>query len=596
MRKQAPSPADNATGLPAAARSPRGVALLIAVLILFVVSVLGAAMVSLGRVDYELSGNYRSRTASLSLADSALQATAADLRADYNTDPAASALAAWANLNANPVTVVDPFPDPTGVLVNGHALTPATITPNPYAGTPYSMGTAVPLGSGTYSRTVWLPPTVSTAGGTTTLNFRVRSEGTDTNRATPATTIIDGVVTVDVAEAGGYSTAALFGRGDDAGDVMRGGIVQIAGPVAVIGDSSGATSTELRLRNFSSIVNSYAGIADATGLGTLASKVPPLLTQDYDGDDVAALNTTLHLQDAELILQPSAALGAPDEPGNGYKETLDGVFTDGAVDPDDANIHVDEVSPYDLGNVEFPSLSDPYTDPESGTSYSTYTAYLNTIAYAPLGGSDLEITAETASFSYIDPAGKGSLAWDASTETLTIDGVVKIDGAVLLGEAGGGGGGRGRGRGRGRGGGGGGGTELSAIKYDGTGVLWATDDIEINKDVYPNGWYLQDGPDAGTAVDGNLGLVTAGAIRLDAGSVVGNLQVFATLFAEERIDVRRRANIAGAIVTNHLNLIGGGRFNLWYVPGLAAAAPRGMPGALGTPTISVGITNWFQLR
>jgi hypothetical protein len=97
-------------------------------------------------------------------------------------------------------------------------------------------------------------------------------------------------------------------------------------------------------------------------------------------------------------------------------------------------------------------------------------------------------------------------------------------------------------------------------------------------------------------VDGNLGLVTPGEISLDAGSVVGNLKVFATLFAEERIDVRRRANIAGAIVTNHLNLSASSRLNLWYAPGLASAAPSGMPGALGAPTISVGIIDWFQVR
>jgi Tfp pilus assembly protein PilX len=572
------------------------VALLITVLILLVVSILGAAVVNLGRIDYALSGNYRASTASLSLADSALHATVADLRGDYDADPANSALAAWVNLGGSPPTIVTPFPDPTGAMVNGFVLAPATVSPDPYSGTPYSLGSAQTLGSGSYSRTIWLPPTISTDNGVTSVRFRVRAEGTDSNPATPATTVIDGVVNIDLSTAGGYSTGMLLGAGDN-GEVVSGGIVQIAGSVVVLGESGsgggsgsrgrgrgggrgrgrggGTPSSELNFSNFSGMVNSYAGIGDATALGGLATKVPALQTQEYNGDTVSALDTALYLSDTELSLASSAALGAADVPGNGYKETLDGIYSDDTVDTGGGNIHADEIGAWNLGNVTFPSLSDSYTDSVSGSSYGSYSAYLNTIAYAPFGGADLEIDQGTASFSYTDPGGNGSISWDAGSGLLTVSGIIRINGDVVLGDGNGG---------------------LGAVKYAGSGILWAQDDIRVYDDLYPDGQYLQDGPDADSSIDGNLGLMTANEIRLDAGAASGNLQVFATLFAEGQLDVRSRTNIAGSVITNHIDISGFNRLNVWYVPGLAAGAPAGMPGGGGVPTIGVRMSDWFQLR
>lgn len=602
MRKQPPS--GSAGGLPPAeeTRSSAGVALLITVLILFVVSILGATVVNLGRIDYALSGNYRANTASLNLADSALHATAADLRADYDADPTASALAGWVNLNGNPVTLVSPFPDPTGTAVNGHVLAPVTVSPDPYTGSPYALGTPQALGSGTYSRMVWLPPTISTDNGVTSVRFRVRAVGTDSNRETPATTIIDGVVHVDVGSAGGYSTGVLLGAGDN-GDVISGGVVQIAGSVVVLGEAGsyggsrgsrgrgggrgrgrgrgggsrggGISASELDFGYFSGMVNSYAGISDPTALGPLATKLPALQTQEYNGDTVSTLDTALYLKDTELNVAPTASLGAPDVPGNAYQETLDGIYSDDTIDTSAGNIHADEIGAWTLGDLSFPSLSDGYSDEISASSYTSYGAYLNTIAYEPLGGADLQINYRTASFSYTDPAGNGSISWDQSSGVLTIDGIIKINGDVVLGD--------------GRGG-------LGAVKYAGTGVLWAQDDIRVYDDLYPDGRYLEDGPDADSLVDGNLGLLTANEIRLDARSPSGNLQVFATLFAEEQLLIRSRANIAGSVVTKHIDIYGFNRLNVWYVPGLAAGAPAGMPGSAGVPTIGVGMSDWFQVR
>ncbi len=565
-----------------------GVALLITVLILFVVSLLGATMVNLGSVDLALSGNYRANTASVHLADSGLQATAADLRTDFVNNPATSALAGWVDMSSRPPRVANPFPHAAGVAVNGHTLTPVSISPNPFPGVAYSLGGATTLGSGTYSRVVWLPPTVTTSGGTPTLNFRVRSVGIENHRETPARTVIDGVVRLDVSDLNGYTNAMLLGPGKN-GKVIGGGILRVAGPMVVVGKAGRGRGgrgggSEIRLGNFSQIINSYRGIGRPDGLGALAPKIPALQTQQYNGDTVATLNTALHLKDVELQIQPAATLGSPDVAGNRYQETLDGIYTDEYVDPSQRNINVDDVGPFDLGNIEFPSLTAPYTDPASGARYGHYASWLDANAYAPMGGADLEINRNTASFSYSDPGGHGSLSWDASSETLTVSGLIKIDGDIVLGEhAKGGRGGRG-------------GPTLSAVKYAGTGVLWSTRDIEIKQDLFPAGRYLQDGPDPDNRIDGNLGLISSRKIELDGGSPFSNLRVVAALFAEDHVDVRSSANVAGSVIARHVVLRGFRRLSVWYVPALASAAPAGMPGTAGAPTISVSVREWYQQR
>jgi hypothetical protein len=578
---------------------PPGVALLITVLILFVVSLLGAAVVSMGRVDYALSGNYRSGTESLHLADSGMQATAADMWADYDADPASSALAGWVSLSTSPVSLADPFPDPEGTLINGHLLTAAAIAPAPYAGTPYTLGGTTPFGGGTYQRTIWLPPTIEPLGSSSRVSFQVRSVGSAGSGETPSATTIDAVVSVEVDNVGMHSSAAFLGDGDG-GEVIDGGIVQIAGPVVVIGDpdagapggsggrgrgggrrgrggdrGGGASGTELSLGSLSKIVNSYEGIDGVGGLGSLADKLPAIELHDYNGDQVAALDTAVRLKDAAFDVDLLAALGAADSPGNGYKETIDGVYTDGTFDDSGINIHIDEVGAYDLGEeVVFPSLWNPYTDPISGTTYASYSDFLATSAYTPLPAADLAIDGDTGDFSWVDPAGKGSLAWDSASETLTIKGIVRIDGRLEMGDS-----------------------SIAAIKYSGTGVLWATDDIRVYSDVYPAGNYLTDGPDAGSEVDGNLGLISATDIRLDpAGLLPGDLRVLATLFAEERLDVRGGAQIAGAVIANSIEIASLNQLRIWFTPTLAGNAPLGIPATNSSASITVSVIDWRHVR
>jgi hypothetical protein len=588
-----------------------GAALLVTVLILLVVSVLGAAVVNQGSVDYRLSSNYRSSMVALNLADSGLNAAAADLRADYDADPSDNWLVDWLNTGTAPPSVPTPFPDVSGTTVNGYTLTQASPSPNPYPGTAYDLGGPAALGSGTYGRTIWLPPTITMNNGTPVVNIRVRSTGVDGNVATPANATIDGVVTIDLTDSSPYSTGAFLGAGEG-GDLIRGGPVRIAGAVVAIGNPPRRrgplswlfSGTRLNLTNGSSIVNNYSGIDGASALGALSSKLPALGSFDLNGETVDNLGASLHLKDVTTVISRwGGQLGEPDASGDAYKETLDGVYTDDRIIPYTGNLYADSVSGSDLADdLVFPSLTAPYTDPNSGADYPSFADFLDSNSYQPVTGGDVAISSATPSFAWTDPAGDGSVAWDATTETLTIDGIVKINGSVSFGDP------------RIPGG-----DQLTAINYEGTGVLWATDDVTITKDIFPTGKFLEDGPDPDSAVDGNLGIISSDEIIIDGsgpfagrgrgrgrggpprgrgggGTGDANLQILATLFAERRLRVETRANIAGSVVTNAINVNRRTRLNIWHAPSLAGNAANGMPVGMMIADIEVAISEWFQRR
>ncbi len=158
-----------------------------------------------------------------------------------------------------------------------------------------------------------------------------------------------------------------------------------------------------------------------------------------------------------------------------------------------------------------------------------------------------------------------------------------------------------------------GGDSLTAVSYDGTGVLWATNDIEISKDLYPAGSFLQDGPDPDSEVDGNLGLIASDEIIIDGFASPGggrggggrgggppsgndNVQIFATLFAENRLRVESSANVAGTVVTNAINVDNNATLVIWQVPSLAGRVHNGMPVSMMIGDIQVAISEWFQRR
>lgn len=554
-------------------RQESGVAILITVIVMLVVSLLGATVVTLGRIDYTISAHYRSSTSARHLADSALEATFADFRSDFLADPNSNWSKDWINSGASPPAAFNPFPDVEGTSINGAVLTELTLDPNPYPGTPYALGDPVSLGDGSYSRIIWLPPAVSRAeSGATQAAIRTRAVGSAGGPGADASTVVDAVISLEFGADSPYENAAVFGTGVS-GKLLEGGDIRIAGPILVLGDEH----TKLQF-NGSSQVNHYGGIDDPiTGFGPLASKIPIPETTEVNGETVSTLNATFRLRGGQVILGGHGALGEPDSGGNSVKETLDGVFADGSFNPSH-NIHADTMAPYDLDpSVTLPTLGSPFTDPETGVEYATYAAWLDAHSYTPLIGGDLVVDENTDDFSYTDPLGMGRISWDEDSGILTVDGIVKIEGQVKFGETGNP-------------------QDLAALRYRGTGVIYAADKIEIHKDLYPAGQFLSDGPDADSEIDGNLGLITAKEIQIVSGEDDPNVKIMATLYAEAKVEIQEPANIAGSLISPSIDAGGAGLVRLWHVPNLEGLFPAGMPSGPTGSEIAGTIRDWYESK
>lgn len=555
-----------------------GFAILVTIIVLLVVSVLGATVITLGRLDQAVAANYRSSTAALYLAESAHEMTLVDLRADRADDPDDNWFTRWLDTSGG-LQPVDPFPDVAGEEINGHVLSHVSVSPDPHPGTPYAVGNPQPLGVGAYSRIIWLPPRVTASGsGKYQVSIRTRATGTDDRFGAEANVSVDADLLVDVTDVSGWGQALMIGQGRG-GAYLRGDVM-VAGSVHLAGDPWVVPTLPLADFSSSTVQNNYAGIDDASGLGPLASKLPALEEGEYGGETVQTLDASFRLKSGSVSLGGTGdgSLGSPDEPGNAVKETLDGFYSDGDLVDPDGDVHADATAPYDATG-DFFDLDDPYTDPETGGSYGSYHAYLMETAFKPLAG-NLTIRCDTPSFAHTDAAGEAALAWDQDTRTLTIAGTIAILGDVEMGENQGCGGA----------------PAIESIGYAGTGTLYATSNVELHTDLAPVGRFLEDGPDLDDEVDGNLGIIAGDEVELAGHPRDGDIRVIASLYAGKQVHAGANVNVAGGIMTNYLRVRQNRTLRIWQVPALSTGVAGAMPAGGDFSIGELSLGQWYQHR
>ena len=263
-----------------------------------------------------------------------------------------------------------------------------------------------------------------------------------------------------------------------------------------------------------------------------------------------SLDATLRVKAGLVGLTGAATAGAADISGNSYKETLDGVYvTDGyGGDQGASSVYSDNGSAhaYDLGDaVSFPSLSDSYTDPISGTTYSTYLNYLKANALVisePAKLNELANITPTSNFDYNDP--KGRIRMDGSGN-LTVSGIVYVEGGDLEMEKQG---------------------VQKTITYSGRGTVVVEGDVEIKVNLLTD--------TAGGKLfptDHVLGIMTPGELEFDA----ANIDVMGAFYAETKIEARKQTDIAGTLVSNLVDA-GTNVPSVYQVPALADNLPTGM--------------------
>ena len=315
-----------------------------------------------------------------------------------------------------------------------------------------------------------------------------------------------------------------------------------------------ATDVVADIGGNANIGNNYSGIPD-----DLLAKIPTLVRQSFGGEMVDTLNAELRVKHGNVYLSGSATAGQSNHPGDTIKETLDGCFvTDGYAGKGASSVHSDNGTSqkYDLGDrVSFPGLLDAYTDPATGTYYSSFQNYL--IANSALVAVP-KIDSTVASFSA--GSGNNTISWNQATSTLTISGIVRISGNLDLS------------------------IKDSTVYYSGKGTLFAQSGT-----VYVRGSVL---PATMFPSTDALGVIAGKDIEFATGSGESQLSGCGAWYAEQTIRVAKQSQFAGTYVANYFDM-GTNVPSIYQVPELTSHMPPGMPG--GENVAVAQILSWRHL-
>ncbi len=371
---------------------------------------------------------------------------------------------------------------------------------------------------------------------------------------------------------------AIFGGDGQVGGVINGNCA-IHGSVHLLGDmvGSGSSSIEaLDLSGASLIHNNYVGIPAA-----LEALIPGLPTTVFGGETIESLEAKLRVKNGAVGVSGASEIGEANIVGNGIKETMDGIYieTDDAETRWTGNQVVDGVpnpgtvqsdngtdALYDLGDaVQMPGLGDPYG------GYASYGAYFDDNSLHLPDGLVLDdsnsamliiqghafppgvtVAISGDAFKVTDATGTNTIAYDFGTGVLAIDGMVQVDGNLVVGE------------------------KNFDIDYTGKGTIYAagdgsdgSGDIDIHSDLLPATIF--------PTVD-VLGLMAKDDIALADGPGDSQLMMAGAFYAVNDIVSTKQNEIAGTFVCNNFDM-GTNVPKIYQVPSLADNLPPGMIGS-----------------
>jgi len=267
----------------------------------------------------------------------------------------------------------------------------------------------------------------------------------------------------------------------------------------------------------------------------------------------------------QVSVSGAASVGQPDESGDSDKETMDGCYvTDGYTGNKGASqVYSDNGTNqgYDLeDDLSFPNLSDPYTDPSTGYTYSSYQNYLNTNALVISGDLTLQPGVEYPAQSNAN----GSIYLD-NNGNLQISGIVYVTGNINIES---------------------GSDKKDPILFDGKGTLVSANDINISTHVLSQGMF---------PADDVIGFIAAKDLNIGTGSGDSHLDIMGAFYAQGKIYNAKQNQIAGAMVSNYFEV-----FNvpdLFHVPAITENLPPGMPGSgtAYTYTYQIVPNSWREL-
>jgi len=389
---------------------------------------------------------------------------------------------------------------------------------------------------------------------------------------------------------------AIFAGGGGTGLRINGNAL-IAGSVHILGQGLGPAGTAADFGGGGGIFNWYNGLDVTTPGGNFAGKLPNM--------NPSTLDAEIRVKEGQIEMNSGAARAGNgsadvDVDGNpipaGIKRRVDGTYTEYgyAGSFGDQYVYSDNglYAKYDLPadfNISFPTLCS--TGPPCGLA-GTHEDWLDANSFDPTpflppGATtinpdltiNLTIYADTPSFDV--PGGPNRLAWNSISQTLTVQGIIRVSGAIILGGTTGP-------------------TKIETINYTtlgpgGGGTLyakkaganWFVDStagahevsITVNSSLLPLGIY----PTGDT-----LGLLAKDRIVMARSSK----RVAAAVFAENQVSITKQYQVVGAVVTRFFDL-GAQVPRIYQMPNLAKYLPPGMPG--GQVLNFVKILSWREI-
>jgi hypothetical protein len=515
--------------------SESGAILLIVIILMLALTITGVAFLNAGVLEYRLAKREDYKNKAFYIAEGGLERTIWNLKQDF-----VSGSEDWTDGEINGVSVDDtPTTDDWWILNY----------PNPL------------LGDGSYE--VKLKYVNDPTGGFKNDEIWVRSTGT----VKEIPRIVQAYV--EIVNVFPWNNAIFAGIGSGAGAIIEGNSL-IHGSVLILGKDVAEEAMVMDMLGTAGIRNNYYGM-DVD----LVPKVPLCPTEDGIED----LDAYLRVKQGTVNLGGTATVGEPNNPGDSFKDYMDGVYATGNYGGNKGadNVYSDN-GPwelYDLGDaVVFPSLKDDYTDPVTDTHYPTYLDYLDANSLdIPIGIN--EISSDIADFTTSD--GTNTISWDQSEGELHVEGIIWVLADSLdLGKKG------------------------DPIEYTGSGTIVVAKhngipfdvhgDIRVHGDLVAKGTY--DGPGGYEGFPNNaIGLI-ANNIELATGSGESQLMMTAAFFAENRIISAKQNEIGGTFVSNYFDM-GTNVPRIYQVPDLQDNLPPGMPG--GTPIWYISTSQWSEV-
>ena len=342
---------------------------------------------------------------------------------------------------------------------------------------------------------------------------------------------------------------AIF-AGSGASGTMINGNVDIRGSVHILG--TGLTDGDLAF-NAGGVAN-IVGNNYSTLVASLKVKVPALPTTIFNTETVETLSAELRVKKGKVGLSGAASIGENNDPGDAYKETVDGVYvTDGYGGNQGANnVFSDNgtTNGYDLGDsVIFPSLSDDAPQDSNYTNQSYFKAdakILTTELNGITAASNFEHYDDANSNGIFD-AGENGISMDGSGN-MYISGKVYIESnSVNIGGS-------------------------DTINYTGRGSILSEGNVTITTSVVTAGNSSFPNNIIGVMTQGNM--ILGDAAQLD---------IMGLFYAEGQVVTNKQTNIVGTLVTNYFDT-GGQVPAIYQVPETVNNLPSGL--------ISSNTTSW----